>query len=698
MLNTEANEPVLGTFLNGRYKLVQILSGGAFGQTYIAQDSWRIHNPPCAVKHLEPKGNDPRRWQHCERRFIREAEILKKLGDHFQIPQLLDSLEDKHGFYLVQELIVGELLSAELPTSRHCAKRWSEQECVQLLDDVLGILEFIHSQGIVHGDLKPNNLIRRTFDRRVVLIDFGAAQELSPTPVKPKVIPLKRFKAPVGIQPLGYQSPEQLNGLIYPNSDLYALGMIVIEALTGLNPSQLEADPNTGEVNWQQVPVSDPMMCLLDRMVRYDFKDRYQSASDARIVLKRLMTASEEQTVRNEEFSEQFISYSSSGLPPSNPLTDTEELEPCLHTVPLSNNRSTPEPAMPTNSSMLVDGSDRASPITSAELVASSAGGPEVTIADNTSSDKWYHAREIAMACCPKLPPLMTGVGAGMATSNALAISFGLYTLLYVNAANPGGDVLAKATEKYKAGDFDEALALAKSIPTNSSAYQESLRVMQQWRTEWNTGATQFKAVEEAFNEGRWKDVLKEARKTPNIVAWQQKIKPFVEQAKPQLEKEAQKLVQKAYKQASQRDFTGAIASLKQISPDTPTGAKIQPKLTEYKQKQQVKADHLLIQAYEQASKRNFSSALKYLSQVPEDTPAYNKAQAKIGEYSMKQALKEEVQRQAELNARLAKEQLKVTKVTQRSKPSKPKASRNLNPGNQLQEVSPQKVLPTTRQ
>jgi serine/threonine-protein kinase len=191
---------------------------------------------------------------------------------------------------------------------------------------------------------------------------------------------------------------------------------------------------------------------------------------------------------------------------------------------------------------------------------------------------------------------------------------------------------------------------------------------------------------------------LKEARKTPNIVAWQQKIKPFVEQAKPQLEKEAQQLVQKAYKQASQKDFTGAIASLKQISPDTPTGAKIQPKLTEYKQKQQVKADHLLIQAYEQASKRNFSSALKYLSQVPEDTPAYNKAQAKIGEYSMKQALKEEVQRQAELNARLAKEQLKVAKVSQRSKPSKPKASGNLNPGNQLQEVTPQKVLRTTRQ
>ena len=699
-MNTEANGPVLGQFLNGHYKIVQGLSAGAFGQTYIAEDTWLMGKRHCLVKHLEPKGDNPRRWQNCERRFTSEAETLKKLGNHDQIPQLLDRFEDNQGFYLVQELIAGELLSAELPTSKHSAKRWSEAQCFELLDDVLGILEFVHSQGIIHGDLKPNNLIRRTSDGRIVLIDFGAAQEFQPTQVKAHLS--RPFKTPVAIRSLGYQAPEQLNGQIYPNSDLYALGMVAIEALTGLHPSQLKPDLHTGEANWQQqVSVSEPMACLLNHMVRYNFKDRYQSASDARKVLKRLIIMSEEQDVRKEELSEQWVSYSPSVLPPSIPLAETEELEQYLHTVPLLKPNVSSQPFANTNSSSLVaEGVPQEAAAYSPTGMLAQQGEAQTQSApeahdSSRRSEKWEYAREIAIACCPKLPPLMTGVGAGMATSNALAISFGLYTLLYAAPSNPGSDLLAKATEKYKAGNIDEAVALAKSIPTNSAAYQESLKAMQQWHSEWNKAATQFKAVEEAFNDGQWREVLNEANKTPNIAVWQQKIQPFVEQAKPQLEAEAQQLLQKAYKQALQKDFTAAIVSLKQISPDTPTGAKIKPKLTEYQQKQQVKANYLLEQAYDQAAKRDFNSALKYLSQVPQDTPTYEKAQAKMAEYSIKQNFKEEVQRQAELNARFPKEELKLTKAPQRSKSSK--VSRNLNPGNQLQEVSPQRVLPTAR-
>lgn len=633
-MNTDANQPVLGTFLNERYQIVQVLSAGAFGQTYIAEDSWQSSNPQCVVKHLLPQGNHPKRWQIVRRRFAMEAETLKKLGTHDQIPQLLDCFEDRQGFYLVQELIVGEPLSVQLPISKHDSDRFSEVQCIELLDDVLGILEFIHSQGVIHGDLKPSHLIRRLADSKIVLIDFGCAHPIRPTQGKPPSTSIQLPITPVAVRLLGYIPAEQFIAQPCLGSDLYALGIIALQALTGLNPAQLQIEANTGEVKWQQhISISQPLAYVLNQMVRCDFKDRYQSATDVRVALKRLAIKSENKEVREEELSNQLVCESPSVVKPQVATANTEPF-------PLG-----------------------------------------------------VYAREFARSCWPKLPPLLTGIGAGMATSNALAISFGLYTLLHSAPSNPGLDILARATEQYQAGNFKEAIALAKSIPTNSSAYQESLSAIEQWRREWDTAAAQFKAVEEAFNEGRWRDVLEEAHNTPNITFWQQKIEPFVERAKPEIEAEAQQLLKQAYQRAALDDFTSAIALIEQIPPETPTGAKIQPKLAEYKQKQQIKADHLLQKAYELASKKDFSGALKYLSQIPQETPIYEQAQVKMAEYSQKQDIQEEVQRQATLNANFPKEEPKVTEFSQ--SPNSSKATENLNPGNHLQEVTPQSVLAT---
>ena len=667
-MKTDTNQPVLGKFLNGHYKIIQILSTGAFGYTYLAEDTWLPGNPQCVVKHFQAKGNHPKRWEICKRLFMSEAQTLNNLGYHDQIPQLLDCIEDKQGFYLVEELIVGKPLSAELPIREHCGKPWSEVQCVELLDDVLGILEFIHSQGVIHCDLHPKNLIRRTSDGRLVLIDFGAARPMGHSQVKPKVIPIQRFMASVAIPPLGYVPAEQLIGQPRPNSDLYALGMIAIETLTGLNPMQLQADPNTGELNWQQhVSVSESMVSVLNPMVRYDFKDRYQSVTDARRAIKGLAIRSEEQGMRKEELSDPFVYESPSGLQPLIAPTDAEELALCFHTVsPLAQSRSS-QPAL-------------------------ERGATEELQSSSTINNK-YDVREVAHSSLPKIPPLLVGVGAGLATSNAVAISLGLYTLLHYAPSNPGLERLLRAIEEYRAGNFDEAIALAQSIPLDSDVYQDSVDAIGEWRKEWNTAAAQFKAVEEAFNEGRWRDVLEEARKTPNVPVWQHKIQPFVLAAKPALETEAQQLLQQAYQRAAKKDFTGALTLLKQIPQETTTGAKIQPKITEYRQNQQIKAETLLQQAYQRAANNDFNGALKYLSQIPEETPAYEQAQIKIAEYSKKQDFLEEVQRQAKLSANLPQQQSDRNQLPQG--PNVWKGLGDLNPGSQLKEVTPKVVRST---
>ena len=674
-MNTDANEPVLGRFLNGRYKIVQVLRTGDFGQTYVVQDSWLDGYPQCLVKFLQPQGHHPKRREICKRRFTSEAQALSQLGFHDQIPQLLDGFEDDQGFYLVRELIIGEPLTLQLPLNQYDNKYWSKVQCIKLLDDVLGILDFVHRQGMVHGDLKPSNLIQRDSDGRVVLVDFGIAHPIHLHPAKPQVIPIQPSSASVAIPPLGYIPAEQFSGQLCPSSDIYALGMIAIQALTGLNPFQLSINPKTGEIDWPKpAGVTDSLVGVLNKMVRYDCKSRYQSANDVRTVLKRLLIKSEEEDVELEELSSVPVSESPDAIAP----TEAEELVWCFHHI-----SQLPVSQLPDNGSSpsLVLNSSASSVITLNESADVAKEGN-----DSSTSQTWEYAREIATACWPKLPPLLSGLGVGMATSNALAISFGMYTLLHTAPANPGLDLLERATEQYQAGNFDEALALAKSIPSDSSVYQKSLTTLQQWRSEWDKAAAQFQSAEQAFKDGHWREVLETARHAPNNSYWQHKLELLAEQAKPEVEAESQQLLKQAYKLAAVKDFAGALTILKKIPPETDTGSKIQSKLKEYSHKQQIKAEHLLQQAYQRAAERDFKSALKYLSQVPEDTSTYETAQAKIAEYARKQTFQEEVDRQVQLNAQLPQEDIKISKLPQPTKSTK--TSSNLNPGNQLKEVT----------
>jgi serine/threonine protein kinase len=264
---------MLGKLLDGRYQVVQVLGGGGFGRTYIAQDTRRPGNPRCVVKHLKPASNEPIYLQTAKRLFYSEAETLEQLGKHSQIPQLLAYFEENQEFYLVQEFIIGHSLSTELQPGYY----WSESQVIEFLQDVLGILAFVHSYSVIHRDIKPDNLIRRVSDGKLVLIDFGAVKQ-----VRSQIaVDYSQMNATVAIGTPGYMPSEQGLGRPRPNSDIYALGMIAIQALTGLYPTQLQEDPTTGEMVWQQrVQVSPGFASILSKMVRYDYRDRYQSANE----------------------------------------------------------------------------------------------------------------------------------------------------------------------------------------------------------------------------------------------------------------------------------------------------------------------------------------------------------------------------------------------------------------------------------
>lgn len=261
---THTRDPNL---LAGRYKIDRVLGAGGFGLTYLAEDTQRPGTPKCVVKHLKPARRDEKFLQVARRLFETEAEILEKLGRHGQIPQLLAYFEQNQEFYLVQEYIEGHPLSDELPVD----KKLPEGQVIELLKGVVEILIFIHEHKVIHRDIKPSNIMRRQQTGQLVLIDFGAVKQIQPQEQADQENPT------IAIGTRGYAAPEQYAGHPAFCSDIYALGMIGIQALTGIPPHQLPFE--SCEVNWHRLAnVQEELTQILDKMVRYHFAERFQSA------------------------------------------------------------------------------------------------------------------------------------------------------------------------------------------------------------------------------------------------------------------------------------------------------------------------------------------------------------------------------------------------------------------------------------
>ena len=265
---------MLGRTLRNRYQIIKFLGKGGFGHTYLAKDLHLPGHPQCVVKHLKPQNADPDLLLIAKRLFETEAQTLYKLGSlHDQIPKLSAHFEENGEFYLVQDFIAGHDLTKELIPG----KKLSESYTITLLHNILEILAIVHRQKVIHRDLKPDNLMRRQ-DGKIVLIDFGAVKEISTIVVNAQ----KQTSLTIAIGTPGYMPSEQAKGKPRFASDIHAVGMMGIQALTGEHPFNLREDTQTGEVIWRnQAQVSNNLANVLDKMVRDNFSQRYQNADEA---------------------------------------------------------------------------------------------------------------------------------------------------------------------------------------------------------------------------------------------------------------------------------------------------------------------------------------------------------------------------------------------------------------------------------
>lgn len=611
----ESTYPELNIPLDGRYQVIEILAAKAWARAYLAQDLHRPSKPECVIRQLKPIPAVPNYTQTVEGLFAGEAAALEHLGTHPQIPQLLACFQDSNGFYTVHEWIDGVFLKDELDKR----KRWSTEAVMHLLQSVLAPLAFAHQSGSVHGHLQPSHLLRRLQDGQWTLIDFSGMQEIQ--------LALSTIYGvatiPENISQLVYQPPEQLQGLCCPANDVYALGMIAIQALTGLEPGKFCVDPQTDELIWQKHILLDgsslqnQLIAVLDGMVQRDITKRFATAHEVQMALE------------NIALEDLLQSQMPTLLVPTISATLSEGPKMMAENRFQTNDIDLPEKlkAVSVNSFIVS---------VSGDAIANNLLTPDSekhAITTNTSSETSSHDRapehpELETFISP--PSLQISVGGIAVAATFAAVGWGLLNSVDWSAPTQVRGENPQPSEK-----------------SNASTASDSGNLLQRWRTQWQQGMTNYQKAEQAFSQKRWADVSQLASDIPNVPYWHAQGKQLARKAIALAEPESFQMLQSAYQSAQERNFTQALGKLNQIVPGTSVEAIAQTKLTEYREKQNIKAWADLQKAYDHASVRDFTQALAYLYQVPEGTTAYATAQQKILEYKEKNQIRTQTLMQA---------------------------------------------------
>ncbi|NET61382.1 MAG: serine/threonine protein kinase [Symploca sp. SIO2E6] len=223
-----------GSVIGNRYRIICQLGQGGFGRTYQVEDISQ-GNEYCVLKEFAPQLQSTNHLLQAKELFQREAGVLFKL-EHPQIPSFRELLtvifSGNEYLLLVQDYVEGQTYDQFIKRGQ----RFSETEVRELFLQLLPVLEYIHSQGMIHRDIAPDNLICRKSDQLPILIDFGAVKQVAATA-------LSQFTSlPIGtrIGKKGYAPEEQMNrGEFSASGDLYALAVTGLVLLTGKEPQEL---------------------------------------------------------------------------------------------------------------------------------------------------------------------------------------------------------------------------------------------------------------------------------------------------------------------------------------------------------------------------------------------------------------------------------------------------------------------------
>ena len=282
--------------LGDNYQLEKQLYKKKIETAYLAKANDNSVSTKYFIQQFTPKYSAEIQFAAAQDLFNLEAANLKNLGNHPQIPLVYDYFVSQGQFFLIQEFILGQSLSEELSQ----AEPYSQTKAIEFLNDILPVLQFVHENNCIHRDINPAHLIRNSLNQRIYLTNFPAIKEkVNPEnlDITGQFIPC----APLGSK--GYVAIEQSLGRPQFCSDFYALGIVVIQALTQVKLTQLQYDDNNNPVWHHLLPDSSnyhpQFLGIIDGMVCCNYRQRYQSAIAIIASLKELKSSynSSENTV-----------------------------------------------------------------------------------------------------------------------------------------------------------------------------------------------------------------------------------------------------------------------------------------------------------------------------------------------------------------------------------------------------------------
>lgn len=208
---------MVGRIINERYKLIRPIGGGGMARVYLARDLILQRNVAMKILRLE-YSND----REFIERFRREAESTISLS-HNHIVNLYDVGQEEDVYYIVMEYVEGMTLKQKIQQNGPV----SVDEAVHIMNQLTSAIAHAHENGIIHRDIKPQNILVNQ-DGQVKITDFGIAMALSSTS-------LTQTNNVLGS--VHYLSPEQARGgTATKKSDIYSLGIVLYELLTGQLP------------------------------------------------------------------------------------------------------------------------------------------------------------------------------------------------------------------------------------------------------------------------------------------------------------------------------------------------------------------------------------------------------------------------------------------------------------------------------
>ncbi|NET46534.1 tetratricopeptide repeat protein [Okeania sp. SIO2B3] len=294
---------IIDQIVDKRYRFIKPINSNILGKTYLATDTHRPNSPQCLVKEIRLSNFKQKNQEVILSIFHEKAEKIYCLSQHNGLPNLLAYSEENNNIYLVEDYILGLSLTKELAIG----KLLPEVEVIKILKDVLEILAFIHSHGETHGKITPKNLIRRELDGKLVLINFGLKREITRILEQNEKLLILKNGSQNNSNSFANIPLEESQKEIDKNSDIYALGIIAIQTLTGLSTQDLLKQQQTSntlglEIPWQNLQVcSLNLSNIIDKMINNQDKQHYNSASEALTELNNIVVSTENNILSKPE-------------------------------------------------------------------------------------------------------------------------------------------------------------------------------------------------------------------------------------------------------------------------------------------------------------------------------------------------------------------------------------------------------------